>query len=60
MDKDKKIPKHSGSPSEPERGSEMEALYRKLQPEMRRPKPSAEAIAAALENLISEAETNGK
>ena len=27
----------------------MDELYRKLQPEMRRPKPSAEAIAAALE-----------
>src|SRR5271167_4611845 len=27
----------------------MEELYRRLQPEMRRPKPSADAIAAALE-----------
>ena len=49
MDKDKKISKHSGTPSQPEHGSEMDELYRKLQPEMRRPKPSAEAIAAALE-----------
>jgi ketosteroid isomerase-like protein len=29
--------------------SEMDELYRRLQPEMRRPKPSADAIAAALE-----------
>lgn len=29
--------------------AEMDELYRRLQPEMRRPKPSADAIAAALE-----------
>ena len=30
-------------------GSDMDELYRKVNPEMRRPKPSADAIAAALE-----------
>ncbi len=50
MDKDKKVPRHSGSSAEPPtHDSEMDELYRRLQPEMRRPKPSAEAIAAALE-----------
>jgi uncharacterized protein (TIGR02246 family) len=50
VDKDKKNPGPSGLPSDtPESNSEMEELFRKLQPEMRRPKPSADAIAAALE-----------
>ena len=46
MDKDKKNPR---SPDAPVHSAEMEELYRRLQPEMRRPKPSADAIAAALE-----------
>jgi ketosteroid isomerase-like protein len=46
VDKDKKTSRHS----EPQAsGSEMDDLYRKLTPEMRRPKPGADAIAAALE-----------
>jgi ketosteroid isomerase-like protein len=50
VDKDKKFPRHAGLPSDPpERSSEMDELYRKLTPEMRRPKPSPDAIAAALE-----------
>jgi ketosteroid isomerase-like protein len=50
LDKDKKHPRHSDA-SEPQPGSssEMDELYRKLQPEMRRAAPSPEAIAAALE-----------
>ena len=48
MDKDKKLSRPSGLPSESQRG-ELDELYRKLQPEMRRPKPSADAMAAALE-----------
>ena len=46
MDKDKKNPR---SPDAPVHSAEMEELYRRLQPEMRRPKPSPEAITAALE-----------
>lgn len=46
MDKDKKNPRSGDAPVN---SSEMEELYRRLQPEMRRPKPSADAIAAALE-----------
>ena len=46
VDKDKKNP---GSSDAPRNSVEMEELYRHLQPEMRRPKPSADAIAAALE-----------
>jgi uncharacterized protein (TIGR02246 family) len=46
VDKDKKNPR---SPDAPVHSAEMEELYRRLQPEMRRPKPSADAIAAALE-----------
>ena len=50
MDKDKKHPKPSGSPSDtPVRADEMDELYRRLQPELRRPKPNPEAITAALE-----------
>lgn len=60
MDKDKKNPIASGVPSDtPEPNPEMDELFRKLQPEMRRPKPSADAIAAALEaaqRLASEAD----
>jgi uncharacterized protein (TIGR02246 family) len=47
VDKDKKTPRPSDSPV---RNSEMDELYRRLQPEMRRPKPSPDAIAAALES----------
>jgi ketosteroid isomerase-like protein len=47
VDKDKKNPRPS---DEPVRGVEMDELYRRLQPEMRRPKPSADALAAALES----------
>ena len=46
MEKDKKVPRHL--PPEPP-GSDVSELFRKVQPEMRRPKPSADAIAAALE-----------
>jgi uncharacterized protein (TIGR02246 family) len=50
VDKEEKNPIASGSPSDaPEPNPEMEELLRKLQPEMRRPKPSEDAIAAALE-----------
>jgi ketosteroid isomerase-like protein len=50
VDKDKKNPRNAGVPSDsPERGSEIDELYRKLTPEMRRAKPSADALAAALE-----------
>ena len=45
-DKDRKNPRPSDSPVH---GAEMDELYRRVQPEMRRPKPSADAIAAALE-----------
>jgi ketosteroid isomerase-like protein len=50
-EKDKKHPRHAGSSeSQPAGSSEMEDLYRRLQPpEMRRSKSSADAIAAALE-----------
>ncbi len=47
MDKDKKDPRPTDSPVH---SREMEQLYRRLQPEMRRPKPSPDAIAAALES----------
>ena len=46
MDKDKKNPRPSGA--DPARGSSMDEFLRTM-PEMRRPKPSADAIAAALE-----------
>jgi uncharacterized protein (TIGR02246 family) len=46
-DNDKKNPRSSDAPVH---SPEMAELYRKLQPEMRRPKPNAEAIAAALES----------
>ncbi len=46
MDKDKKNPRPS---DDPVHNAEMDELFRRLQPEMRRPKPSADAIAAALE-----------
>lgn len=46
MDKDKKNPR---PPDSPVHSAEMEELYRRLQPEMRRPKPSPEALTAALE-----------
>jgi ketosteroid isomerase-like protein len=46
VDKDKKNPRPSDSPVH---SAEMDELYRRLQPEMRRPKPSPEALTAALE-----------
>lgn len=46
MDKDKKNPRAS---DDPVHNPEMDELFRRLQPEMRRPKPNADAIAAALE-----------
>jgi len=46
---DKRNPSQAGSPADPASGSELEDLYRGLQPEMRRPVPSHEAMAAALE-----------
>jgi len=45
-DKDRKNPRPSDSPVH---SAEMDELYRRLQPEMRRPKPNPEALAAALE-----------
>lgn len=57
VDEDKKNP---SSPDAPVHSAEMEELYRRLQPEMRRPKPNAEAIAAALEaaqRLAAEADS---
>ena len=49
VNNDKK-PKSPGSPADAsERSAEIEELYRRLQPEMRRPKPSPEAVAAATE-----------
>jgi ketosteroid isomerase-like protein len=47
VDKDKKPPKHSGP--QPPTNPQMEELYRRLQPETRRPMPTTDAIAAALE-----------
>jgi len=54
VDKDKKNLKPSGAPPEPEpeSSSHLDEFFRSLQPlqpEMRRPKPSPEAIAAAVE-----------
>jgi ketosteroid isomerase-like protein len=50
VDEDKRNPRTSGLPSDSQvRGSELEDLYRGLQPEMRRPKPGPDALAAALE-----------
>jgi uncharacterized protein (TIGR02246 family) len=52
VDKDKKLPKlgpESGAPRGAERTVEMQELYRRLEPELRRSRPNSEAIAAALE-----------
>jgi ketosteroid isomerase-like protein len=51
VDKEKKLSKHSAAPSQPEPAGEshMEEFLRSLQPEMRRPKPAPDAIAAAME-----------
>jgi uncharacterized protein (TIGR02246 family) len=50
VDEDKRNPRTSALPSDsPGRGSELEDLYRGLHPEMHRPKPSPDALAAALE-----------
>jgi len=51
VDKDKKLPKPSAPPPAPEPGtsSHLEEFFRSLQPEMRRPKPDQDAIAAAME-----------
>jgi ketosteroid isomerase-like protein len=46
VEKDKKNPRPSDLPVH---SAEMDELYRRLQPEMRRPKPSPEALTAALE-----------
>jgi uncharacterized protein (TIGR02246 family) len=49
-DKDAKSPVTSASPADmPQYSAEMEEFFRRLQPEMRRPKPGADSIAAALE-----------
>jgi len=48
-DKDKKSSKSSGAPADGAYNAEMEEFMRRLQPEMRRPKPGQDAIAAALE-----------
>lgn len=50
MNEDKRNPRPSGlSADSPLQNSELEDLYRGVQPEMRRPKPSADALASALE-----------
>jgi ketosteroid isomerase-like protein len=55
VDKDKKLPKPSGTSAEPQSGhisqraAEMQEIYRKLEPELRRSRPNPQAIAAALE-----------
>jgi ketosteroid isomerase-like protein len=52
VEKDKKIPKQPGSTpqdSESELRPTMDEFHRGLQPEMRRPKPNNDAMAAALE-----------
>jgi len=50
VDEDKRNPRTSDLPSDSRvRDSELEGLYRGLQPEMHRPKPSPDALAAALE-----------
>jgi ketosteroid isomerase-like protein/uncharacterized Zn finger protein (UPF0148 family) len=49
VDEDKRNPKPSALPPDSLAGSELEELYRGLQPEMRRPKPGPDAMAAALE-----------
>jgi uncharacterized protein (TIGR02246 family) len=56
LDKDKKSPKQTGfaaqrSEDRPEssQNTSLDSLYQKLHPEMRRPKPSPDAMAAALE-----------
>lgn len=47
MDKDKRDPRPSDAPG---LSPDLNELYRRLQPEMRRSKPSADALAAALES----------
>ena len=50
MDQAKKNPQPSGPPSDSQvHESELEDLYRGLQPEVHRPKPTPDALAAALE-----------
>lgn len=51
VDKDKKQHQRSVAPSAPEEQpvSSLDDLFRSLQPEMRRPKPGPEAVAAAVE-----------
>ena len=49
VERDKKIPRHSGVPSESKADSETDNSYRGLTPEMRRSAPATDAIAAALE-----------
>ena len=49
VDKNNKIPRPP-LPGESVNSSELEEIYRRLNPEMRRPKPSPEAVAAALES----------
>lgn len=50
VDEEKRNPRASALPSNsPEPSSELENLYHGLQPEIHRPKPSADALAAALE-----------
>jgi uncharacterized protein (TIGR02246 family) len=47
VDKEKKS--KPGLPADSVNSSELDEMYRRLHPEMRRPRPSAEAIAAAVE-----------
>lgn len=50
MDKDKdKFKKTPSAPAQPAHSVEMDELYRRLQPELNRPKPNPDALAAALE-----------
>jgi ketosteroid isomerase-like protein len=47
-DKDKKFPRRAAD-AQPESSSDIDDFFRGLQPEMRHPKPSADAVAAAME-----------
>jgi len=54
VDKEKKLPKPAGSAADPtarvsQRTAEMQEIYRRLEPELRRSRPNPQAIAAALE-----------
>jgi ketosteroid isomerase-like protein len=61
VEKDKKLPKENAAPAEAEPASptHIEEFFRSLKPEMRRPKPGPDAVAAAMEaaqHLAAEAD----